>query len=54
MRPPKWGQVRNRYKSLKKWSDLMLINVTVTNSGKISPQEFIVNILVFTFASFNI
>jgi len=31
-----WGQ---EYKSLKEWSDLMPINVTLTNSGKISLEE---------------
>jgi len=35
---------------LKKWSDLMPINVTVTNSGKILIQETIIKILVFTLA----
>jgi len=34
------------YKSPKKWSDHMQINVTVTNSGKISLQVFIIIILV--------
>jgi len=31
-----WGQ-ENMF--LKEWNDFMLINVTVTNSGKISQQE---------------
>jgi len=39
------------YKSLKKWSDLVSTNVTVTNSGKISLQETIIKTLVFTLAS---
>jgi len=43
-----WGQ---EYKSLKKWSDLMPLNVTVANSGKISLQESIMRILVFTLAA---
>jgi len=41
-----WGQ--EYYKSLKKWSELMPINVTVTNSGKISLQVCVIKILVFT------
>jgi len=44
-----WGQ--EYYKSLKKWSDLMPINVTVTNTGKILLQETIVKILVLTLAA---
>jgi len=43
-----WGQ---EYKYLKKWSDLMPINVTVTNSGNISLQETLIKILVFTLAA---
>jgi len=39
-----WGQ-----ESVKKWSDLMPKNGTVTNSGKISLQLFMIKILVFTF-----
>jgi len=37
--------------SLKIWRDLMPINVTITNSGKISLQETIKKILVFTLAN---
>jgi len=43
-----WGQ---EFKSLKKWSDLMSIKVTVTNSGKISLQVLIMKILIFTLAA---
>jgi len=45
------GGMRQEYKSLKKWSDLMPINVTVTNSGKISLQKFIIKVLLFTLAA---
>jgi len=45
-----WPGVYQEYNSLKKWSDLMPINVTVTNSGKISLQVFIIKILLFTLA----
>jgi len=41
-----WGQ--EYYKSLKKLSEFMPINVTVTNSEKISLQVFIIKMLVFT------
>jgi len=34
-------------KFFKKWYDLVPINATVTNSGKISQQENIITILVF-------
>jgi len=39
------------YKSLMKWSNLMPINVTFPDSGKISLQIFILKILVFTLAA---
>jgi len=43
-----WGR---EYKPLKKLSDLMTINVTLTNSGKIILQVTIIKILVFTLAA---
>jgi len=45
------GGMGQEYKSLKKWSDLMPINVTVTNSGKISLQKFIIKVLLLTLAA---
>jgi len=43
-----WGQDCQEYKFLKKWSDLMPINVTVATSKKISLEECIIKVLVFT------
>jgi len=47
-----WGQ---EYRSLKKWSDHMPIkNVTVTNSGKISQQVFIIKNISIYISSYKI
>jgi len=39
-----WGQ---EYECLKKWSDLMTINITVANSRKISLPEIIKKITIY-------
>jgi len=45
------GGSGQEFKSLTKWSDIMPINVTFTNSRKTSLQNTKIKILIFTFAA---